>query len=148
MPYFLDGNNLIGHARRTSRPSAEDRQALIAEVARRLRRTRARAVIFFDGSANNSTWLGSLEIREVCGASADDAIVAGVARSQNAREILVVTADRELAQRVRDAGGKTLAPSQFWESFGTKTPRPGEEAEKVDVEDWIRYFEDPENRGR
>ena len=32
MPYLLDGNNLIGIVRRTSRPSEEDRSALIADV--------------------------------------------------------------------------------------------------------------------
>ena len=49
MPYLLDGNNLIGAVRRTARPSDGDRAALVAEVAQRLRKTRARATIFFDG---------------------------------------------------------------------------------------------------
>ena len=32
MPYFLDGNNLIGRARRTARPTEADRAALVAEA--------------------------------------------------------------------------------------------------------------------
>ncbi|MGH9316742.1 MAG: NYN domain-containing protein [Thermoanaerobaculia bacterium] len=147
MPYFLDGNNLIGHARGISRPSEEDRRALVGEIAARLRRTRARAVLFFDGSIDKASWLGNLEIREV-GTSADDAIVAGVERARNSREILVVTADRALARRVREAGGRTLAPQEFWQSFGTKGERPGAEPAKVDVDEWIRYFEDEGNRER
>jgi rRNA-processing protein FCF1 len=146
MPYFLDGNNLIGLARGTARPSEEDRRALVSEIAERLRRTRAHAVLFFDGSANRSSSLGDLEIREVLGASADDAIVAGVERAQNPQEIHVVTADRELVRRVREAGGKTLAPQEFWQRFGAKGGRPSENSAKIDVEEWIRYFEDEGNR--
>lgn len=148
MPYFLDGNNLIGLARGTARPSEEDRQALMAEVAERLRRTRARAVLFFDGSTNRSSSLGDLEIREVLGASADDAIVAGVERARNPCEILVVTADRGLARRVRDAGGKTLAPQEFWQRFGAKSGPLRQDSTKINVDEWIRYFEDERNRGR
>ena len=56
MPYFLDGNNLIGRARRTSRPTEEDRAALVAEIVERLRRSKASAVLFFDGAGvRNST---------------------------------------------------------------------------------------------
>lgn len=147
MPYFLDGNNLIGLARGTARPPEEDRQTLVAEVAERLRRTRARAVLFFDGSTNRSSSLGNLEIREVLGASADDAIVAGVERARNPREILVVTADRALARRVRETGGKTLTPQEFWQRFGTRGERPRPDSAKVNVDEWIRYFEDEKNRG-
>jgi rRNA-processing protein FCF1 len=146
MPYFLDGNNLIGLARGTARPSEEDRRALVGEIAERLRRTRAHAVLFFDGSTNRSSSLGDLEIREVLGASADDAIVAGVARARNPQEIHVVTADRALARRVREAGGKTLAPQEFWQRFGAKGGRPSEDSVKINVEEWIRYFEDEGNR--
>jgi predicted RNA-binding protein with PIN domain len=148
MPYFLDGNNLIGLVRRTVHHSEEDRQALVAEVAKRLRQTRAHAVLFFDGSTNRSSSLGDLEIREVIGSSADDAIVAGVERAQNPREILVVTGDRGLVRRVKDAGGKTVAPQEFWQRFGAKNESPRQDSQKVDVDEWIRYFEDEENRGR
>ena len=75
MPYFLDGNNLIGLARKTSRPSGDDRAALITELAARLRRTQARAVLFFDGGGEKGSSLGSLSIRPCLGISADDQII-------------------------------------------------------------------------
>jgi predicted RNA-binding protein with PIN domain len=109
MPYFLDGNNLIGHALGASRPSEENRQSLVSEVADRLRRTRATAVLFFDGPGNKRTSLGSLSIRECGGEGADDAILREIGRSAAPREIVVVTADRELGRRVRDGGAKTLS---------------------------------------
>jgi hypothetical protein len=116
------------------------------DVAPRLRRTRARAALFFDGPAVRATSLGSLSLR-ACGGSADDAIVREVQRAAAPSEIVVVTADRELARRVRDAGGKTLAPEAFWKSFGTAPSTASrEDPGKVDVEEWARYFADEGNR--
>lgn len=149
MPYFLDGNNLIGLARRTSRPSAEERAALISELAERLRHTRARAVLFFDGPGEFRTvTLGSLSIRAAKNASADDQILGELKRSAAPQEVSVVTADRELSRRVREAGGKVVAPEQFWRRFGSDPASPsGEKAQgPVDLEDWIRYFQDEKNR--
>lgn len=146
MPYILDANNLIGRARGAARPSEEDRDALVKEVAQRLRRTRAKAALFFDGPAVRATSLGSLSLR-ACGGSADDAIVREVQRAAAPSEIVVVTADRDLARRVRDAGAKTLAPEAFWKSFGAAPSAASrEDPGKVDVEEWARYFADDGNR--
>lgn len=147
MPYFLDGNNLIGLVRRVARPSEEDRQALIAEVSNRLRATRARAVLFFDGPGEKRTTLGSLSIREAAARGADDAIVQEIGRSRAPQEIVVVTADRDLVRRVRDAGAATLSPDEFWNRFGVSGRSERQETPaRVDVEDWLKYFEDETNR--
>lgn len=147
MPYILDGNNLIGHARGASRPSEEDRRALVAEVSDRLRATRARAVLVFDGPAGRRSSLGSLSIIEAGPAGADDVIIGEIERARAPREIVVVTADRELSRRVRDAGAKAITPDEFWRRFGVSGQRPGrEEPARVDVEDWMRYFGDERNR--
>jgi hypothetical protein len=150
MPYLLDGNNLIGGARRTARPSEADRAAFVAEIAERLRRTRARATIFFDGPAGERpTSLGSLTVRVPTRRSADDAIVGEVESAASPGELIVVTADRGLAGRVRDAGGKTVAPADFFAKFGSpSTPSAREPVGPVDVEDWMRYFADESNRER
>ena len=150
MPYLLDGNNLIGAVRRAARPSDADRAALVAEIAERLRQTRARATVYFDGPAGERPIsLGSLSVRVADGRSADDAIVREVERAAAPGEIVVVTADRGLGGRVRDAGGKVLAPGEFFARFGqAKRPGPGsrEAAGKVDVDEWMRYFGDERNR--
>src|SRR5206468_11747220 len=96
MPYFLDGNNLIGRERGTALPSEEDRQALVAELAGRLRRTKATAALFFDGPGERRSCLGRLSIREGGRTSADEAILAEIGRSRAPREIVVVTEDRGL----------------------------------------------------
>ncbi len=151
MPYLLDGNNLIGLVRRVARPTEEDRQALVAELADRLRSTRARAILFFDGpSGGRGSSLGSLSVRRPTGASADDAIVAEVASLRSPGEAIVVTSDRGLARRVRDAGGKICTPEDFFARFGRGAPVGGRAPapEAVDVEAWLEYFGDERNRDR
>jgi len=149
VPFLIDGNNLIGAARRCARPSAEDRAALIAEVADRLRRTRARAVVFFDGDAQRGAELGALAVRPSGTASADDAIVDEIRRFRAPRECTVVTEDRALSSRARELGAQVISPSAFWARLGqhpaSASPRS---EEKVDVEEWLRYFEDEKNRER
>lgn len=130
----------MGTAR--GRPAAPgERDALVTEIADRLRRTRARVVLFFDG-AGKSVSLGSLSVRFAEASSADDAIVREIARASRPREMTVVTADRELARRARDAGAETVSPTDFWNRFGAADPGPGRPGEtRVDVDDWIRWFE-------
>ena len=149
MPYLLDGNNLIGLVRRTARPSEGDRAALISEIADRLRKTRARATIFFDGPAGaRPSALGALIVRTADGESADDAILREIQRSRVPGELFVVTADRELSRRARDAGAKVTSPKTFFERFGSgEPPADGRApASAIDVEDWMRYFEDSRDR--
>lgn len=152
MPYFLDGNNLIGVVRRTARPSEEDRAALVSEISARLRQTRARATLFFDGPAGaRPAALGSLSVRTASGSSADEAILQAIRGSRAPGECIVVTADRELARRARDAGAKVAPPRDFFARFGAGAsagddgPRPP--ATATDVEEWMRYFGDERNRG-
>lgn len=147
MPYFLDGNNLIGRARGTARPSEEDRQSLITEVSDRLRATRARAVLFFDGPAGRPSSLGNLSIRDSGEAGADEAILREIGRSRAPQEITVVTADRDLSRRARDAGASAIGPQDFWNRFGQRSaPAARNDSTKVDVDDWMRYFGDEKNR--
>ena len=152
MPYLLDGNNLIGRVRRTARPGEEDRGALVAELSERLRATRAHAVLFFDGPAGSrASSLGPLTIREAAagGGGADQAILDEVGRARAPGECIVVTADRGLAARVREAGGKVCSPEDFFSRFGRGPQRATREApsrDRVDVEDWLRWFEDEGNR--
>jgi hypothetical protein len=146
VPYLVDGNNLIG-AERGGRASSEDQAALTREISDRLRSTRARVVLFFDG-AGNPLSLGSLSVRFAGASTADDAILREVGRSSRPQEMTVVTADRELARRTRDAGGRVTAPSEFWKRFGAQagpSPRPGGET-RVNVDDWLEWFSDDQNR--
>jgi predicted RNA-binding protein with PIN domain len=145
LPYLLDGNNLIGRER-GGPASREDRDALVREVSDRLRATQARVVVFFDG-AGDPVSLGNLSVRFAATGTADDAILREIARSARPQEITVVTEDRNLARRARDAGARTSEPRDFWKRFGAGTrtsPAPG--GERVDVDDWMQWFSDERNR--
>ena len=146
MAYLLDGNNLIG-TERGGAASEEDRAALVRELADRLRRTRARVVLFFDG-AGRPLVLGALSVKFAGAVSADEAILREVARSKRPEIETVVTADRALARQTRDAGAKTLSPGEFWARFGRESrPATARMPESpVDVDDWVRWFEDEANR--
>lgn len=144
MPYLVDGNNLIG-AERGGRASREDQAALVRELSDRLRTTRARVILFFDG-AGDPLSLGSLSVRFAGATTADDAILREVGRSSRPQEMTVVTADRELARRSRDAGGRATPPSEFWKRFGAQgPPRSGVET-LVNVDDWLEWLSDDRNR--
>ena len=145
MPYFLDGNNLIGLARKKTRPDETDRTALLAEVSARLRSNRSTVRVFFDG-AGRAASLGSLTVSG-SGGSADDAILREIGKSADPRQITVVTADRELARRSRDLGARTMSPPDFWSRFGESSPPEPGKPGKVDVDEWLDYFADPKNRG-
>ena len=149
MPYLIDGNNLIGRARR-GKASDGDRSALIRELSDRLRRTRAQVVLVFDGTGAAAS-LGSLSIRFSGPRTADDAIVRELSLSRNPRDLTVVTADRDLARRARDAGSQVAAPEEFWSRFGSAgsgRELRSSDPPPVDVEEWTHFFEDEKNRGR
>jgi hypothetical protein len=144
VPYLVDGNNLIG-AERGGRGSREDQAALVREISDRLRTTRARVVLFFDG-AGEPLSLGSLSVRFAGATTADDAILREVGRSSRPQEMTVVTADRELARRSRDAGGRATPPSEFWKRFGAQRPPHRGSETLVNVDDWLEWFSDDRNR--
>jgi len=147
MPYFLDGDNLVG-TERGRRGTPEDRDALVSEVAERLRRTDATVVLFFDGDGRRVS-LGKLSVRYAGSVSADEAILREVSRSGRRGETTVVTADRDLARRVRDLGASALAPNDFWKRFGAgkERSRPAREA-AVNVAEWLAWLSDDSNRNR
>jgi YacP-like NYN domain len=147
VPYLLDGDNLVGSAL-GRRGSSGDRDPLVREISDRLRRTKARVVLFFDGAGHPLT-LGSLSVRFSGGVSADDAIVREVSRSRRPHEAIVVTADRELARRARDAGAVAISPDDFWSRFAVEIRAPTvKDDPRIDAEEWIRWFSDASNRSK
>jgi hypothetical protein len=145
VPYLLDGDNLVGAA--LGRRGEAERDALVSEIAGRLRRTKARVVLYFDGPGRGSS-LGNLTVRFSGASSADDAIVREIAASPRAGETTVVTADRELSRRARDAGAKVVTPAEFWGRFGAEAKKGDTRPEEkpVDVEDWLRWFAEKGDR--
>lgn len=149
MPYLVDGNNLLGRVLGQAPRTEEERAALVRELADRLRETRARVTLVFDGSApqgSSARSLGPLTVRFAGSRTADDVITAAVEQAAAPRDWIAVTDDRGLADRVRSAGGRVSSVSDFWARFGASAAPDGESSTRPAVEDWVEYFSDEKNR--
>ena len=147
MPYLVDGNNLLGFLSGKPRPSEEEKQRLLRLISDRLRAVRSRVLVVFDGPSGtgmHESSLGQLSIRYSGNRSADDVITEIAGRSLAPSDQHVVTDDRGLASRVREAGARTLSAGEFWARFGGRETRS--EPAAVDVQDWIEFFSDDQNR--
>jgi predicted RNA-binding protein with PIN domain len=114
--WLVDGMNVIG-----SRPDGwwRDRKGAQARLARELAawvaRDGERAAVVFDGVEHPIDAPG-VEVRFARRRgpnAADDDIAAWVADAEEPGAIRVVTADRDLAARVRAAGGEVVGPSEL-----------------------------------
>lgn len=148
MPFFVDGNNLLGHLLGGPGASEEERRAVQSKIASRVRSGRSCVVLFFDGepeAGKREGWMGALTVRYAGNRSADDAIVEAVERSKARRDCHVVTDDRGLAERARSRGARSLSVSDFWGRLDGEAPAPAD-GKAVNVEEWISFFSDEKNR--
>ncbi|MGH9443654.1 MAG: NYN domain-containing protein [Thermoanaerobaculia bacterium] len=148
MPYVVDGNNLIGRLLGKARPREEDRRELLRRIAECLRGMRARVLVVFDGpseSGRDGAAMGPLTIRYSGNRSADDVIVEIALRSPSPADQRVVTDDRDLASRARDAGATVVPAEKFLTLISSAVPVPAS-AKPVDVPDWEAFFSDDRNR--
>ncbi len=144
MPYWFDGNNLIGQSVEVAKADPRMRRAFLSALSSYRRSGGGRYLVYFDGDDPNRTPAPpGVAVRYSAPLSSDDAIVRRLREIRNASEIIVVTNDRELMTRCRNAGAATMD----WDRFLSKVksrPRARERArtaeEKVDIEDWLRYF--------
>ncbi len=144
MPYWFDGNNLIGQ---TAAQTRADRQARLAFLERLSEYSAAhggRFVVFFDGDDPDRFMPPRrVQVRFSAPLSTDDRILQTLAGMRNPREVIVVTNDNALRGRCRDAGARTMG----WGEFETiKSKRQGsprgrtQREETVKVDEWARYF--------
>ncbi|MFN8203118.1 MAG: NYN domain-containing protein [Solirubrobacteraceae bacterium] len=115
--WLVDGMNVIG-----SRPDGwwRDRRGAQARLARELAAwaaaTGVRVEVVFDGAPHEISGADAVDVAFASRRgrnAADDDIAARVAGADDPGAIRVVTADRELAARVRAAGGAVVAPSEL-----------------------------------
>jgi hypothetical protein len=148
LPFFVDGNNLLGHLLGGPGASDGEKRAVQAKIAARVRSGRSSVVLFFDGepeAGKREAWMGALTVRYAGNRTADDAIIEAVERSKARRDCHVVTDDRALAERARNRGARSLSISDFWGRLGDETPAAGE-GKPVNVDDWMSFFADDKNR--
>lgn len=147
MPYWFDGNNLIGLPSAATEGAAERRRAFLVHLSEIVDRRGGRFLVFFDGDdADRRNPPRGVNIRFSAPLSADDDIIRRLEGVVSPGEIIVVTNDRKLASRCVEAGGRTQSWSEFEGRVARRRPfpdsgRPGEKPEEtVDVGEWLGFF--------
>ncbi len=149
MPIAIDGSNLGGAL--GGRRGARDARAVIDLLQPWVRAREGRVVLVFDGpaQADVATRYGAVEVRWSGAQSADTALLRLISRDPV--DWWVVTNDRALATRVRDAGARALSVAELLRrADGARAPggrsgaagsaARGKPDEQVDVAFWERFF--------
>ncbi len=144
MPYWFDGNNLIGQSAAAAKENPKIRRAFLSALSSYHASRGGKFIVYFDGDdPGGSTSPPGVGIRYSAPLSTDDAILRRLKEIQHSSEVIIVTNDRELMSRCRNAGAATMSWSEFDSKMKT-SPKLGrgakESQDQVDVEDWIRYF--------
>lgn len=144
MPYWFDGNNLIGQSVASAQADKNTRRAFLYSLSRYRKSGEGRFLVYFDGDDSlRSAMPPGIAIRYSAPLSADEAIIGRLREIRRPSEVIVVSNDRELMNRCRNAGAKTMNWPQFISKMQSRCTSPqatDDLKEPVDVEDWMKYF--------
>jgi hypothetical protein len=142
MPYWFDGNNLIGQSTARASADRETRRQFLSYLSGRFRSKGGRFLVFFDGDdPDRSTPPPGVKVRFSAPLSTDDAILREIAGARNRADIIVVTNDRGLSSRTKDLGAKSVTWAEFDSKQKPAADKRGSSRDTpVDVGEWLRYF--------
>jgi predicted RNA-binding protein with PIN domain len=144
MPYWFDGNNLIGHSAAALRDHPQVRKSFLETLSAYYKSGGGLFLVYFDGDDRGESMPPTgVRIRYSAPDSADDAIVRRLREMRLPGEVIVVSNDRSLQSRCRGAGSKVMNWQQFSSSMQARKTRGKKKKntdEPVDVQDWARYF--------
>jgi len=167
MPYWFDGNNLIGLSADAARADRRSRAAFLSALNGWRGAGGGRFLVWFDGDdpADMQPPPG-IAVRYSAPESADAAICRRLREIERPGEVIVVTNDRELSSRCRNAGANVMDWNRFTVKMQARSAAPrraaaptaknarcrrhgearqmnqasGEVSSAVDVDDWLRFF--------
>jgi predicted RNA-binding protein with PIN domain len=145
MPYWFDGNNLIGQSAATAKTDRGTRRAFLSTLSSYHKSGGGKFLVYFDGDDPSRTSAPpGVAVRYSAPESADAAILRRLKEIQHPAEFIVVTNDRELMARCRNAGAAALDWRQFISKMQSRpilqSRKTKDQQERVDVDDWMRYF--------
>jgi hypothetical protein len=144
MPYWFDGNNLIGQSAAVARQDPKTRKSFLGLLGRYADTGGSRFLVFFDGDDSDRTLPPrGVRVRYSAPLSTDDAILQAAEGSKCPAELIIVTNDRGLAAQCRCAGAKAMDWRQFTEKMMARSQRASGALSKeanVDVKEWSQYF--------
>jgi hypothetical protein len=159
MPYLIDGHNLIGAMSGISLSDLDDEIALLHILASFAREQRRQLEVYFDRgslSAPSEPILSGVRSHFVRPPrTADDAIRSHLKRlNRQASNWTVVSSDRVLHQAASSFGAKIMTSESFAMLISGKSKssiieddseKPDLTLNAEDVEEWERFFQDPES---
>jgi predicted RNA-binding protein with PIN domain len=146
--YWIDGYNVLLRSKLGAGDSLESRRdELVARVAA----TGREAWIVFDSREQHAGLRRSTPRRITVvfappGRSADDVLVEKVRRAPDLDGVVVVSDDRELAQRVGFLGARTQSVAEFVRALkpaASSTPAKERPLTRAEVDDWLKFFGQP-----
>jgi len=144
MPYWFDGNNLIGQSAAASKSRPQIRRDFLSTLSSYYKSGGGRFLVYFDGDDFTRTMPpAGIRVRYSAPLSADEAIVRSLHESRSPGEVIVVSNDLELQNRCRNTGANVMNWQQFSSKMNSRKIRqPGKKdlQQPVDIEDWIEYF--------
>jgi predicted RNA-binding protein with PIN domain len=144
MPYWFDGNNLIGQSASKARTDSKARQAFLSQLSSYQRSGGGKFLVYFDGDDPiGGKAPPGVSIRYSAPVSTDEAILSRLREIQHASEVIVVTNDRALGMQCRNRGASALTWQEFcskMQSRSLRKPAKHSQEKPVDVDEWIRYF--------
>jgi len=149
MPYWFDGNNIIGQSTTATQQDPMRRRSFLAWLSGHATSRGGWFLVFFDGD-NSEHFVPprGVRVRYSAPLSTDDAILSQAEGAPAPAEITVVTNDRGLSARCRSAGLKTMNWGQFTDRMAASSHARGDpdaKPDNIDLQEWSRYFGiDPE----
>jgi predicted RNA-binding protein with PIN domain len=144
MPYWFDGNNLIGQSAARSQADPVARRAFLSKLSDYYKSGGGRFLVYFDGDdPDRSVPPAGIRVRYSAPISTDEAILRGLKDIQRPEEVIVVSNDRELMMRCRNAGAAALGWQEFTSKMRSRRiqkDRKQDARQSVDLDEWIHYF--------
>ncbi len=144
MPYWFDGNNLIGRSAAAAKSDAGTRRAFLSTLSSLHRSGGGRFLVYFDGNdPDRAAMPPGISVRYSAPYSADEAMSRRLREMQHPAEIIIVTNDRQLMTQCRNEGAKTMTWQEFtakMQARSTSRPKKNAPEKPVDVDEWIDFF--------
>jgi hypothetical protein len=144
MPYWFDGNNLIGRSSAAAKTDAAVRRAFLSALSSLHRSGGGRFLVYFDGDdPDGAAMPPGVAVRYSAPYSADEDMLRRLRDLERPAEVIMVTNDRQLMMRCRNEGAKALTWQEFtakMESRVAVRPKRGVQEKPVDVEEWVHFF--------
>ena len=144
MPYWFDGNNLIGRSAAAAKSDAGTRRAFLSALSSLHRSGGGRFLVYFDGEdPDRAAMPPGVAVRYSAPSSADEALLRRLREIEHPAEIIVVTNDRQLMTRCRNEGAKAITWQEFSEKMQARAavrPKKSVPEEPINVDEWIDFF--------